>query len=61
MEAPGNDGAFAGYVDSTGSLSQGTKDNEALRVFSAAGYHDLTTSYYATTYMLRHSGSTPIA
>ena len=38
------------------SLAQGTKDNEALRVFSAAGYHDLTTSYFATSYMLRHSG-----
>jgi len=54
---PSNDNhAFAGFVDVTGSLAQGTKDNEALRVFSAAGYHDLTTSYYATEYMLRHSG-----
>ncbi len=49
-------GAFAGYVDVTGQMAQGTKDNEALRIFSAAGYHDLTTSYYATEYMLRHSG-----
>ena len=48
--------AFAGYVDVTSQLAQGTKDNEALRVFSASGYHDLTTSYYATEYMLRHSG-----
>jgi len=53
---PGQDGAFNGFVDVTSSLAQGTKDNEALRVFSAAGYHDLTTSYFATTYMLRHSG-----
>jgi carboxypeptidase C (cathepsin A) len=53
---PGQDGAFNGFVDVTGSLAQGTKDNEALRVFSAAGYHDLTTSYFATSYMLRHSG-----
>jgi carboxypeptidase C (cathepsin A) len=49
-------GAFAGFVDVTGQLAQGTKDNEALRIFCAAGYHDLTTSYYATEYMLRHSG-----
>ncbi|HEV8242106.1 MAG TPA: peptidase S10, partial [Thermoanaerobaculia bacterium] len=53
---PGGDGAFNGFVDVTGSLAQGTKDNEALRIFAAAGYHDLTTSYFATTYMLRHSG-----
>jgi carboxypeptidase C (cathepsin A) len=57
---PGNrNGAFAGYVDVTGQLAQGTKDSEALRIFSAAGYHDLTTSYFATTYMLRHSGIDP--
>ena len=53
---PGQDGAFNGFVDVTGSLAQGTKDNEGLRIFTAAGYHDLTTSYFATTYMLRHSG-----
>jgi carboxypeptidase C (cathepsin A) len=51
--------AFAGYVDVTGQLAQGTKDNEALRVFSAGGYHDLTTSYFATEYMLQHSGIDP--
>ncbi len=57
---PENDShAFAGYVDVTGQLAQGTKDNEALRIFSAAGYHDLTTSYFATSYMLRHSGIDP--
>ncbi|HKR65726.1 MAG TPA: hypothetical protein VJZ00_18490 [Thermoanaerobaculia bacterium] len=49
-------GAFAGFVDVTGALAQGTKDNEALRVFAAAGYDDLTTSYFATRYMLEHSG-----
>lgn len=49
-------GAFAGFVDVTGGLAQGTKDNEALRVFAAAGYNDLTTSYFATRYMLEHSG-----
>ena len=48
--------AFAGFVDVTGALAQGTKDNEALRVFAAAGYDDLTTSYFATRYMLEHSG-----
>jgi carboxypeptidase C (cathepsin A) len=51
--------AFAGFVDVTSDLAQGTKDNEALRVFSAGGYHDLTTSYFATEYMLRHSGIDP--
>ncbi len=57
---PGNhDHAFAGYVDVTGGLAQGTKDNGALRVFSAGGYHDLTTSYFASEYMLRHSGIDP--
>ena len=52
-------GAFSGYVDITADLSQGTKDNEDLRVFSAAGYQDLTTSYFATEYMLQHSGIDP--
>ncbi|HEV8631705.1 MAG TPA: peptidase S10 [Thermoanaerobaculia bacterium] len=52
----GRNGAFAGYVDVTEGMAQGTKDNEALRIFCAAGYHDLTTSYFATEYMLRHSG-----
>jgi carboxypeptidase C (cathepsin A) len=51
--------AFAGYVDVTGAMAQGTKDNSALRVFSAGGYHDLTTSYFATEDMLRHSGIDP--
>jgi carboxypeptidase C (cathepsin A) len=51
--------AFAGFVDVTGALAQGTKDNEALRVFAAAGYDDLTTSYFATRYMLEHSGIDP--
>jgi carboxypeptidase C (cathepsin A) len=55
----GTGNAFSGYVDVTGQLAQGTKDNEALRVFSAGGYHDLTTSYFATSYMLRHSGIDP--
>ncbi len=53
---PGGSGAFAGFVDVTGQMAQGTKDNEDLRVFSASGYHDLTTSYFATEYMLEHSG-----
>jgi carboxypeptidase C (cathepsin A) len=48
-------GAFAGFVDVTGALAQGTKDNESLRVFSASGYHDLVTSYFANKYMLQHS------
>jgi len=51
--------AFAGYVDITADLAQGTKDNEKLRVFSAAGYDDLVTSYFATRYMLQHSGIDP--
>lgn len=55
----GGNFAFAGFVDVTGELALGTKDNEALRIFSAAGYHDLTTSYFATAYMLRHSGIDP--
>jgi carboxypeptidase C (cathepsin A) len=52
-------GAFAGFVDVTTALAQGTKDNEALRVFSASGYHDLITSYFANKYMLQHSGIKP--
>jgi carboxypeptidase C (cathepsin A) len=57
---PGNrNHAFAGYVDVTGPMAQGTKDNGELRVFAAGGYHDLTTSYFATQYMLRHSGIDP--
>jgi carboxypeptidase C (cathepsin A) len=53
---PGNNRAFSGYVDVTAELAQGTKDSDHLRIFSAGGYHDLTTSYFATSYMLRHSG-----
>ncbi|HEX7191903.1 MAG TPA: peptidase S10, partial [Thermoanaerobaculia bacterium] len=51
--------AFAGFVDVTGALAQGTKDNEAMRVFSASGYNDLVTSYFANKYMLTHSGIDP--
>lgn len=52
-------GAFAGYVDVTRDLAQGTQDNEALRIFTASGYYDLATSYYANAYMLNHSGIDP--
>lgn len=55
----GDNHPFAGYVDVTADIAQGTKDNESLRVFSAAGYHDLVTSYFATAYMLQHSGMDP--
>jgi carboxypeptidase C (cathepsin A) len=55
----GATGAFAGYVDVTGDLAQGTKDNEALRVFTASGYYDLATAYFANAYMLHHSGIDP--
>lgn len=56
---PAQDSAFAGFIDVTGPLAQGTKDNDSLRIFSAGGYHDLTTSYFATEYMLQHSGIDP--
>ena len=56
---PDGRNAFAGFVDVTGALAQGTKDNEALRVFAAAGYNDLVTSYYALQYMLEHSSIDP--
>jgi len=52
-------GAFAGFIDVTGDLAQGTKDNEALRVFVANGYYDLATAYFANAYMLHHSGIDP--
>ncbi len=52
-------GAFSGFIDVTEALSQGTKDNEALRVFAAGGYNDLVTSYFALQYMLEHSGMEP--
>jgi carboxypeptidase C (cathepsin A) len=52
-------GAFFGFVDTTGDLAQGTKDNEALRVFAANGYYDLATAYFANAYMLHHSGIDP--
>lgn len=55
----GANGAFAGYVDVTADLAQGTKDNEALRVFTASGYYDLATAYYANDYMMHHSGIDP--
>lgn len=50
---------FAGYIDITSDMAQGTKDNDSLRIFSAGGYHDLVTSYFATEYMLQHSGMDP--
>ena len=52
-------GAFAGFVDVTSDLAQGTKDNEALRVFVANGYYDLATAYFANAYMMHHSGIDP--
>ncbi|HEY9419783.1 MAG TPA: peptidase S10, partial [Thermoanaerobaculia bacterium] len=52
-------GAFAGFIDVTGDLAQGTKNNEALRVFTASGYYDLATSYFANAYMMNHSGIDP--
>jgi|SRR6185312_7303667 len=48
-----------GFVDVTGDLAQGTKDNEALRVFTANGYYDLATAYFANAYMMHHSGIDP--
>jgi len=48
--------AFAGFVDVTADLAQGTHDNEALRIFAAGGTTDLVTSYAALRYMLEHSG-----
>jgi carboxypeptidase C (cathepsin A) len=53
---PQDDGAFAGFVDVTVGLAQGTRDNDHLRIFAGSGYHDLTTSYFATRYMLQHGG-----
>jgi carboxypeptidase C (cathepsin A) len=50
---------FAGYIDITSDMAQGTMDNDSLRIFSAGGYHDLVTSYFATEYMLQHSGMDP--
>src|SRR4029078_6775010 len=49
-------GAFAGFVDVTGNLAQGTKDNEALRVFAAARYDDVTlrTALHARAQRHRH-------
>ncbi len=52
-------GAFAGFIDVTGELAQGTKDNEALRVFVANGYYDMATGYFANVYMFHHSGIDP--
>jgi carboxypeptidase C (cathepsin A) len=51
--------AFSGYVDVTGNLSQGTKDNEALRIFACSGYEDLATTYYALSYTLLHARIDP--
>ncbi|GAB4182106.1 MAG: peptidase S10 [Wenzhouxiangellaceae bacterium] len=47
---------FAGYIDVTGALTQAATNNPALRVFVANGYHDLTTSFNASEYMMAHSG-----
>jgi carboxypeptidase C (cathepsin A) len=52
-------GAFSGYVDAVGNLSQGTKDNEALRIFAASGYEDMATTYFAVRYTLEHERIDP--
>jgi carboxypeptidase C (cathepsin A) len=52
-------GAFAGYADFSGNLSQGTKDNEALRIFAASGYEDMATTYFAVRYTLEHERIDP--
>jgi carboxypeptidase C (cathepsin A) len=41
------------------ATAQGTKNNEALRVFTASGYYDLATAYFANAYMMHHSGIDP--
>jgi carboxypeptidase C (cathepsin A) len=52
-------GAFAGYVDVTANLAQGSRDNEALRIFAASGYEDLATTYFALRYTLEHARIDP--
>lgn len=50
---------FAGYVDVTSSLTNSAVSNPELRIFVANGYHDLTTSFYASEYMMAHSDIDP--
>jgi len=56
---PRQDGAFSGFIDVTGTMAQETKNNGKLRIFTLAGYDDVTVSYYAIEYTMNHSGIDP--
>lgn len=51
----GANSLFSGFIDVTGALTEAATNNPQLRVFVASGYHDLTTSFYASEYMMSHS------
>jgi carboxypeptidase C (cathepsin A) len=52
-------GREGGPVNVAGDLAEAMTKNPALRVFSANGYYDLATPFYATEYTLGHLGLDP--
>ena len=47
---------FAGSLNTTQYLTQAAAANSGFRVFSASGYHDLTTTFFGVEYIFDHSG-----
>ena len=54
--ASGSDHAFAGYLNTTSYFAQAAATNKDFRLFVASGLHDLTTTYFGSEYVFRHSG-----
>ena len=52
----GNQSVFAGFEDVTPNLERAAATNADMRFFIASGIHDLTTSFFASEYMMDHSG-----
>ncbi|MEJ2086424.1 MAG: peptidase S10 [Acidobacteriota bacterium] len=48
--------AFAGPLHTTQYQTKAAAVNSGFRVFSAAGYHDLTTTFFGVEYIFDHSG-----
>jgi len=50
---------FSGFMDVMPVLESAMAQNPDLRVLVACGVYDLTTTFYASEYMFRHSGIDP--
>ena len=59
-KAPGSHASiFSGFLNVLPHFAQGMASNKHLRVFVASGYFDLTTSFFASEYMVSHSDMDP--